>query len=151
MLLLLQCYDSYSTKLFYEGSLWQSSQKLFIGVRKSIFSKHHFSFSSTLWPIGKIRMVNILEMANRRAKRSKTWASGWVGGWVALTYIWGAFEIAVFKVILESFGAFVLKWPGLEKGYLQSETERNLGLGASCNMYIGYFDLSVQGHVGVIR
>ncbi len=63
-------------------------------------------------------MVNILEMANRRAKRSKTWASGWVGGWVALTYIWGAFEIAVFKVILESFGAFVLKWPGLEKGYL---------------------------------
>ncbi len=44
----------------------------------------------------KLKMANILEMVNRRAKRSGIWES-----WVLVEYIWGVLDLIVFKVILK--------------------------------------------------
>ena len=46
-------------------------------------------------------MCNILEIAGRRAKRSKIWVSG-----VSFSCIQGTFDCQVFKFSLGSFGAF---------------------------------------------
>ncbi len=49
-------------------------------------------------------MCEILKMAGRRAKRSKIWDSR-----ILVTHTWSIFDLVVFKVILGSFSAFVLK------------------------------------------
>ncbi len=47
-------------------------------------------------------MASNSEMASHGAKGSEIWDSGVV---VACTCIWGTFDLLVFNVILESFGA----------------------------------------------
>ena len=44
-------------------------------------------------------------MAGRRAKWSEIWDS-----LILVTYIWGTFDLAGFKVILELFSALFSKW-----------------------------------------
>ena len=59
----------------------------------------------TLWSMGKWKLVNILEMANGRAKRSEIWDSG-----VIVEHVWGTFDRAAFKVIWGSFVALGIFW-----------------------------------------
>ncbi len=42
----------------------------------------------TLCPMGKWKIVKILEMASRRVKQSEIW-----GSWVVVTGIWGTFDL----------------------------------------------------------
>ncbi len=53
----------------------------------------------------KKKTANILERANRRAKRSEI-----LDPRVLIQHMWGTFDLLVFKVILSSFGALVSKW-----------------------------------------
>ncbi len=46
--------------------------------------------------MGKWKLVNILEIATGRAKRGD------------VEHVWGTFDLAAFKVIWGSFGAFVI-------------------------------------------
>ncbi len=51
-----------------------------------------------------------LNTAGHKAKQSEIWDSG-----VLVELIWDTFAIVVFKVILESVGAVVSKWPVTQK------------------------------------
>ena len=46
------------------------------------------------------------------------------GGGVTYKHIWGTFDLLVFKVILESFSAFVSRWP-VSRNRLAENGERN--------------------------
>ena len=70
---------------------------------------------------------------------------------VVVTCIWGTFDLVVFKVILMSFGAPVLKWPMyLEFDWL-AEERNGLDSGVVVICIWDTFDLSMfQGHFGAI-
>ncbi len=60
--------------------------------------------------------------ARRRAKRSEIWDS-----WILVTYIWGTYDMVVFKVILGSFGALVSKRPVSRKGLVVEQNRVKFG------------------------
>ena len=59
-----------------------------------------------------------------------------------LQHIWDTFDLLVFKVILGSFGAFVLKWPVTRKRLAAEQNGVKLGTGREVMTCIyGTFDL----------
>ncbi len=66
----------------------------FLEFRNLKLKKNLKDWDLTLWSV-RIENVDILEMANRGAKKSEIWY------WGALVqHIWGMFDLIVFKVIL---------------------------------------------------
>ncbi len=74
------------------------------------------------------------KVAGRRAKRTEIWGSGTLQTYRVMGYI----DLVGFKVILESFGALVLKWPLARKRLVAEKNGVNLKLGDTTNTYVGY-------------
>ncbi len=69
MPLLLQLWIFF-TQTFCECSLRQSPQKLLLGIFKFEFKVFFLKIENlTLWPMGKRKNANILEMGHRRAQQ----------------------------------------------------------------------------------
>ncbi len=75
MPLLLQLMISFN-QTFSECSLPQCPQKLLIEILNLKFFKKDCNL--TLWPMGKCKIANILEIGRRRAKQSEIWDGGGV-------------------------------------------------------------------------
>ena len=85
--------------------------------------------------------------AHHRAKWSEIWDS-----WILVTYIWGTYDLVVFKVIWGSFSALVSKWPVSQKGLV---VERNgvkfMNHAHYLYIYRVIWPCGVQGQFGVIQ
>ncbi len=95
----------------------------------------------------KWKLVNILEVAIRKTKRSQIWDSG-----LLLEHIWGTFDLAAINVIWESFGDLTIfrKW-AFQKVLLLPHVWFFLWTFYSCSLWqttykFGFHWVSVLGH-----
>ena len=106
-ILTVKCSRSVRHYIVYTRYIWELSIKCYSEIFRHI---------SKYWqPL-------ILKTAGHRVKRTEIWDSA-----PLVTHLWNTFDPVVFKVILGSFGVLVSGWPATQKGYTQSEEDRNLG------------------------
>ena len=86
-------------------------------------------------------MASNSKTTGRRAKRSGIWVS-----WILVTHIWGTYDLVVFKGILESFGAFVSKWPVSRKWLVIEQNGVKFGTRIWGTLYLVRFKVKLWGH-----
>ncbi len=119
--------------------MWHCSQKLLFGILK---------FSNlNIVPNGKWKNANILEMANCRVIIG--WNLGLLGSFnMYMGHLW---PFSVYKVILKSLSALILRWPVTRKMLFVEQNGVKFSLLGVSRPYSGYlWPRSVKGHLGVL-